>query len=94
MGLALVLPCVQSIISDVYEPEQRGRAFGLLLTIASVGVLTALSACCRVPNCSAQVLRMTRLPLQKFMQPETELVASLGLMRATRSYGTKVDWCT
>ncbi|KAK9846327.1 hypothetical protein WJX81_001569 [Elliptochloris bilobata] len=37
VGLALVLPCVQSLISDIYAPESRGRAFGLLLTIASVG---------------------------------------------------------
>lgn len=37
IGLALVLPCVQSLISDIYAPESRGRAFGLLLTIASVG---------------------------------------------------------
>lgn len=37
IGLALVLPCVQSVLADVWEPASRGRAFGTILTIAAVG---------------------------------------------------------
>ncbi|CAL5220314.1 g2303 [Coccomyxa viridis] len=37
VGLALVLPCVQSILADVYSPERRGLAFGLVLTTGAVG---------------------------------------------------------
>ncbi len=39
IGLALVLPCVQSMLADVYSPQTRGRAFGTLLTLAAVGAL-------------------------------------------------------
>lgn len=37
VGLALVLPCVQSVLADVYAPERRGLAFGLVLTTGAVG---------------------------------------------------------
>ena len=37
IGLALVLPCVQSMLADIYSPQTRGRAFGTLLTLAAVG---------------------------------------------------------
>lgn len=37
IGLALVLSSVQSVLADIYEPEQRGKAFGIMLTAASVG---------------------------------------------------------
>ena len=37
VGLALVLPCVQSVLADVYSPERRGLAFGLVLTTGAVG---------------------------------------------------------
>ena len=43
VGLALVLPCVQSILADVYSPDRRGLAFGLVLTTGAVG--EALSLC-------------------------------------------------
>lgn len=39
VGLALVLPCVQSILADVYSPQRRGLAFGLVLTTGAVGEL-------------------------------------------------------
>ena len=39
IGLALVLPCVQSMLADIYSPQTRGRAFGTLLTLAAVGAL-------------------------------------------------------
>ena len=40
VGLALVLPCVQSILAEVYPAGRRGLAFGLVMT---AGVLGAFS---------------------------------------------------
>ena len=37
IGLALVMPCVQAILAEVYYARQRGRAFGLLFTISALG---------------------------------------------------------
>ena len=37
VGLALVMPCVQAILAEVYYARQRGRAFGLLFTISAFG---------------------------------------------------------
>ena len=37
VGLALVLPCIQSILADVYAPHRRGLAFGLVLTTGALG---------------------------------------------------------
>ncbi len=37
IGLALVLPCVQSLVADYYAPAVRGRAFGFLFTMAALG---------------------------------------------------------
>jgi MFS family permease len=37
VGLALVLPCAQSIVADYYRPELRGRAFGFMFTMAALG---------------------------------------------------------
>ena len=37
VGLALVMPCVQAILAEVYYARQRGRAFGLLFTISALG---------------------------------------------------------
>lgn len=36
-GLAFVLPCAQSVLADYYIPEQRGRAFGFMFTLAALG---------------------------------------------------------
>jgi MFS family permease len=36
LGLALVIPCVQSLIADVYSASARGRAFGLLFLTSSL----------------------------------------------------------
>ena len=33
----VVLPCAQSILADYYIPEQRGRAFGFMFTLAALG---------------------------------------------------------
>lgn len=45
LGLALVIPNVQSLIADYYPAEARGRAFGALwLTISLGGMLGALFA--------------------------------------------------
>ena len=37
LGLALVIPATQSLIADLYPPETRGRAFGLLLLFSGLG---------------------------------------------------------
>ena len=37
LGLALVLPCAQSVLADYFIPEQRGRAFGFMFTLAALG---------------------------------------------------------
>ncbi len=38
LGLALVIPCVQSLIADVYSSTTRGRAFGLLFLTSGLGI--------------------------------------------------------
>ncbi|KAF8072654.1 hypothetical protein HT031_000314 [Scenedesmus sp. PABB004] len=37
IGLALLVPCCQSLVADLHPPEQRGRAFGTLQLTASLG---------------------------------------------------------
>jgi MFS family permease len=37
VGLALVMPCVQSIIAEVYRAKSRGRAFGIIFTTSAFG---------------------------------------------------------
>lgn len=37
VGLALVLPCVQAIIAELYTAFERGRAFGFLFTVSALG---------------------------------------------------------
>ena len=37
VGLSLIVPSVQSLIADMYAPSQRGRAFGALYMISSLG---------------------------------------------------------
>ncbi|BDA40595.1 hypothetical protein COCOBI_01-2480 [Coccomyxa sp. Obi] len=39
VGLALVLPCVQAIIAELYTAFERGRAFGFLFTVSALGGL-------------------------------------------------------
>jgi MFS family permease len=37
LGLAMVIPCIQSILAEVWVAKQRGRAFGLLFTFSALG---------------------------------------------------------
>lgn len=37
LGLALVIPCIQSMCADYSPAEQRGRAFGTLFCVGAVG---------------------------------------------------------
>ncbi|KAK9917662.1 hypothetical protein WJX75_006978 [Coccomyxa subellipsoidea] len=37
IGLAFLLPIIQSVVSELYIPSQRGKAFGCMLTTAAVG---------------------------------------------------------
>ena len=41
MGLALVIPCIQSLIADYNPAEKRGSAFGLMFFISSMGEATS-----------------------------------------------------
>jgi hypothetical protein len=57
LGLALVIPATQSLIADLYPPEARGRAFGLLLLFSGIGARPAARA--RAPRPSRGVLWFT-----------------------------------
>lgn len=67
-GLAFVLPCAQSILADYYIPEQRGRAFGFMFTLAALGesLSPAGSHCCHkhkaamYTNCRGRLLSKCR----------------------------------
>jgi len=48
LGLALLVPCCQSLIADLYTAEHRGRAFGTLQLTASLGGM--LGGECVGPN--------------------------------------------
>ena len=37
IGLALVIPCVASLIADYHPPETRGQAFGLMAFTSGLG---------------------------------------------------------
>lgn len=37
LGLALVIPCLQSLTADFHPPESRGRAFGWMFCVSSIG---------------------------------------------------------
>ena len=37
LGLAMVIPCIQSILAEIWPAKQRGRAFGALFTISALG---------------------------------------------------------
>ena len=37
LGLALVIPCVQSLVADYHPSEARGQAFGLMGLTSSFG---------------------------------------------------------
>lgn len=42
-GLALVIPCVQSLVADYHPSESRGKAFGFMFFTASCGKLAVLA---------------------------------------------------
>ena len=37
VGLALVMPCAQSIMAEAFPSQERGRAFGMLFTLSAFG---------------------------------------------------------
>lgn len=39
LGLALLVPCCQSLVADLHPPERRGRAFGLMQLTGALGGL-------------------------------------------------------
>jgi MFS family permease len=65
LGLALVIPCVQSLTADYNPPESRGRAFGFMFFTGSLGVALLLPVVvCPFQGLSAwQMDRPVALPL-------------------------------
>ena len=56
LGLALVIPCVQSLVADYHPSESRGKAFGFMFFTASCSMLrhttlTTVSLCVCVCVC-------------------------------------------
>lgn len=43
VGLALVIPCIASLIADYNPAEKRGSAFGLMMFISGLGAARALT---------------------------------------------------
>lgn len=39
LGLALVIPCISSLIADYHPPETRGKAFGIMGFVSAIGAL-------------------------------------------------------
>jgi MFS family permease len=37
VGLAILIPCAQSLLADYYHPSSRGLAFGVMYCISSLG---------------------------------------------------------
>ena len=37
LGLALVIPCLQSLTADFHPAESRGKAFGWMFCVSSLG---------------------------------------------------------
>lgn len=50
VGLALVLPCVQAIIAELYTAFERGRAFGFLFTVSALGEPSCTVSICLTGN--------------------------------------------
>ena len=50
IGLALVVPCVQSLIADYTPAEKRGAAFGVLYFTGALG--EAFSSVLHIPTMS------------------------------------------
>lgn len=40
IGLALLIPCSQSLIADIFMSDYRGRAFGLMNFISNFGAIS------------------------------------------------------
>ena len=62
LGLALVIPCVQSLVADYHPSESRGKAFGFMFFTASCGTLSQrFRLCCmHAIRQAASVLRLSR----------------------------------
>lgn len=42
IGLALVIPCIASLIADYHPPESRGQAFGLMAFTSGLGKIPSM----------------------------------------------------
>lgn len=57
IGLAVILPTIQSVVSELYIAKHRGRAFGCMLTTAAIGAVLFF----RVPSCKTSVVNTCNL---------------------------------
>ncbi len=39
LGLALVIPCISSLVADYHPSDMRGKAFGVMGFVSAIGML-------------------------------------------------------
>ena len=61
IGLALVVPCVQSLIADYTLAERRGAAFGVLYFTGAIGAKQMIPVCFH-PEALMHKARSSQLP--------------------------------
>jgi MFS family permease len=60
LGLALVIPCAQSLMADYFPAEQRGRAFGAMQLTMSFGSMVGSLFATNVAKTEVRSMRSTR----------------------------------
>ena len=58
LGLAMVIPCIQSLIADFSPADSRGRAFGAMNFVGAVGgccSAVTISECMLALHAAAQI---------------------------------------
>ena len=69
LGLALVIPCVQSLVADYHPSESRGKAFGFMFFTASCGMSRHTTALCFCVCAKAIIVPLRSLDLCNFVAP-------------------------
>ncbi|KAI5079251.1 hypothetical protein GOP47_0004730 [Adiantum capillus-veneris] len=69
VGLAMVIPAIQSLVADVAHPEKRGLAFGWLHFTGNLGRVFGVVFAVLLAGCALGVLRFTFLQLQVYWLP-------------------------
>jgi MFS family permease len=65
IGLALVIPCAQSLMADLYPAEQRGRAFGAMQLTMSFGSMLGSLFATNVASVRVRCSATSATPLQQ-----------------------------